>query len=149
MSVKNANAAQSSSTASVAALPAAIVQPVAETGRRISNHVTGGVQWYLEQWEDLLVEVKAQRAGAGADVAGIRASLAQARVVSEVPGRVRLRLKELKGRDQLAWQTLEALANVPGIRRAQVSSLTGSVLIFYDTAAYRSLDSLLQAVAKS
>lgn len=124
--------------------------PVAKAGRDIGNQIAGGVQWYREQLEDLVHEAKAARAEArgqrGVSVADVLASLSAAKVASSIPGRVRLRLRTLKGQDQLAEQVGQALAGIPGISQAAVNPLTCSVLIGYDAAQFASLDALLQAV---
>ena len=53
-------------------------------------------------------------------------------------GRVRLRLNTLKSRPGLATQLQEHLRSVPGIRRVEVNSRTGSVLLAYDPHALES-----------
>ena len=75
------------------------------------------MEWYVEQWEDLVVEAKASLTAGeeGLSVAGILAGLAEATVVSDIPGRVRLRLKQLKGHDRLAEQSAQALGSMEGI----------------------------------
>jgi hypothetical protein len=54
-------------------------------------------------------------------------------VVSFIPGRVRLRLPELKN-ESLAAAVLAYIQAVPGVTRAEIKSLTGSFLIEYDPA---------------
>jgi hypothetical protein len=147
MSVNTASL-QSVVNASGAALTT-ITQPVAGTGRRAYHGVRGGFEWYLEQWEDLVEETKADRAGAARTTADVFGSLPEARVVSAIPGRVRFRLPKLKGNDRIAGKCAEALNAMPGISRAEVNPLTCSILMYYDTARYPSLESLTQAVAAS
>jgi hypothetical protein len=52
-------------------------------------------------------------------------------IVSFVPGRVRLRLQELKN-PALAAELLPLIRAVPGVKAAEIKTLTGSLLIEYD-----------------
>jgi hypothetical protein len=52
-------------------------------------------------------------------------------IVSFVPGRVRLRLPELKN-PALTAELLPRIRALPGIRTAEIKTLTGSLLIEYD-----------------
>ena len=126
-----------------------VTQPVTRTSLQVYETLVGSVQWYVEQWEDLVVEAKASLASNAPSptVAEVLAGLAEATVASAIPGRVRWRLKQLKGHDRLAEQGAQALGRLPGIRQVEVSALTGSVLIFYDTAKYASRDALARALA--
>jgi hypothetical protein len=54
-------------------------------------------------------------------------------IVSFVPGRVRLRLPELKNR-RLAGELLPRIRAVSGVKAAEIKTLTGSLLIEYDPA---------------
>jgi copper chaperone CopZ len=64
-------------------------------------------------------------------------------IVSFCPGRIRLRFKELK--DKTAAETAGArIRETPGITRAEVNAVTGSVLIEYDTQIL-STEKLLEA----
>jgi hypothetical protein len=54
-------------------------------------------------------------------------------IVSFVPGRVRLRVPELKN-ETLAAVVLARVQGIPGVTRAEIKSLTGSFLIEYDPA---------------
>ena len=151
MSANSANGttAESSVAVTIVNLPATVVQPVAQASRQFYDTITGGVQWYFEQWEDLVVEAKASLS-TGAEsigVSDILAGLAEAKVASDIPGRVRLRLKQLRGHDDVATQSAQALGRMSGITEADVSALTGSILIFYDTAQYESRDALVRAIA--
>ncbi len=107
----------------------------------------GSVEWYLEQWEDVVHEVRAGLASDARNTADILGSLPEARVASSVPGRVRLRVNKLKGQDRLAQQCVQALLATPGISRAEANPLTRSLLVYYDTAHYPSLEALIQAMA--
>ena len=114
----------------------------------IRDRVAGGVEWYFEHWVDLVEEIRAEQAVKQPRLSmdDIMAALPEAKVVSDIPGRVRLRLPELKGQKPLVEQCAEALGGIPGITDAQVSSVTGSILAFYDTDQLPSLDALLKAV---
>ena len=127
----------------------AITQPVTETSRRIYQKVADGAQWYGEQWEDLLVEARHMALGANAqrEVADVLAGLASVKVASDLPGRLRVRLKELRWQEQLAAQCTQALGSLPGIRQVEVSTITGSILVHYDTGCYPSSVVLLNAMA--
>jgi hypothetical protein len=52
-------------------------------------------------------------------------------IVSFVPGRVRLRLPELKNQ-RLAGELLPKIRAIPGVKAAEIKTLTGSLLIEYD-----------------
>ena len=67
--------------------------------------------------------------------------------MSDLPGRLRIRLKELRWQDQLAAQCTQALGSLPGINQVEVSTVTGSILVHYDTACYASSVVLLNAMA--
>jgi copper chaperone CopZ len=54
-------------------------------------------------------------------------------VVSFVPGRVRLRFKELKN-GAAAERAKARIEEVPGITKVEVNPLTGGILIEYDPA---------------
>jgi copper chaperone CopZ len=54
-------------------------------------------------------------------------------IVSFVPGRIRLRFKELK--DQTLCDRVHArIKEIPGITQVEIKPLTGSILIEYDTS---------------
>ena len=54
-------------------------------------------------------------------------------IVSFVPGRIRLRFKELK-ESAAAENARTRIRETPGITRVEINPLTGSVLIEYDPA---------------
>jgi len=56
-------------------------------------------------------------------------------IVHFIPGRVRMKVKALKTSPQLAERIQKAFGAVPAVREIQISSLTGSVLLTYDTQA--------------
>lgn len=130
------------------ALAAAVPQSVSKPAKKAYNAVGTSVQWYLEQWEDVIEEAKVMKHG-DLEVIGLKeffASLPAATVESDIPGRLRLRAKQLKGQSQLAKESTEALAELDGISEVHVSALTGSVLVFFDKNQYESRDALLQAI---
>ena len=57
------------------------------------------------------------------------------KVVHALPGRVRVKVAQIKGNPELARQAREKLAGVPGIREVEANPLTGSVLVLFDLAA--------------
>ena len=136
------------STALIPVKPAAVVKPLVDGTHAAYEKVAGGVEWYFEHWVDLVEEIRAEQAVKQPRLSmdDIMAALPEAKVVSDIPGRVRLRLPELKGQKPLVEQCAEALGDIRGITDAQVSSVTGSILAFYDTDQIPSLDALLKAV---
>jgi hypothetical protein len=70
------------------------------------------------------------------------------KVVHAIPGRVRLKVAEVKENPALAKEVQERLTVVQGIHRVEVSPLTGSVLVFYEAQETTSPDSL-RALAES
>ncbi len=138
-----------SSVASAAAAPSGLAKPVVDAGRRASGSVAGPVEWYLEQWENVIEEARAARMDAATpDANSILAGLPQARAVSECPGRVRLSVRQIKGQHELAYEVVEVLAKVPGIRRVEASPVTGTIVISYNTRSYPSLDALRQRLGE-
>lgn len=63
-------------------------------------------------------------------------------VVHALPGRVRLKIPQVKENPELARQAREKLGQVPGIRRVEANPATGSLLILYDLAMLASLETL-------
>lgn len=127
----------------------AVPQSVTDTGRKAYDSVASGAQWYVEQWEDLIAEAREMRGSADLDIIDadyFLANLIEAKVASDVPGRLRVRPEQLKGRTELARQCTEILANMDGISEARVSALTGSILVFYDADQYDSSEALLNAL---
>ena len=123
---------------------------VTKPGHIIYMKAAGGAHWYRGKVTSLIADAQAARTSQYADtmtLAGILASLPKARVVSDIPGRARLRVKYLRGRASQARYTADALVTAPGINRVKASSYTGSLLIYYDTRQYSSLDALLEWIA--
>jgi hypothetical protein len=54
------------------------------------------------------------------------------KVVSFIPGRVRLKVSELKDSPEFADKAQRALETVPGIKTIDLNPLTGSVLLTYE-----------------
>ncbi len=54
------------------------------------------------------------------------------RVVHAIPGRIRVKIPQVKDDTELARAIPEWLVGVPGIERVETSALTGSVLVLYD-----------------
>lgn len=124
--------------------PNQLSMPVTRFSSRLQS-----AERYFEHWVDLVEEIKAEQEvpdQEDLDLADITAKLADAEVASESTGRVRLRLHELQGQPLLAEQLADALVAVPGIKRVQVSAITGSVLIFFNARDYPSVDDLLDAL---
>jgi len=59
-------------------------------------------------------------------------AVADAVVVSQTPGRVRLKVLGLQGDEQRARSITHALAGLPGVARVCASPLTGNALVEYD-----------------
>ena len=61
MPVATANSvvADSPSTVAVPNISKAVAEPVTRASRQLYETIAGGVEWYVEQWEDLVVEAKA------------------------------------------------------------------------------------------
>jgi hypothetical protein len=57
------------------------------------------------------------------------------KIVHALPGRVRLKLPQIKGNPELARNAQKKLAGVPGIMQVKANPVTGSVLVLYDLAA--------------
>ena len=127
-------------------LRTAVVYPATKTGQVISDKLSSGINWYGEQWSDIIAEARAGCAAEHTDamtLAGLLASLPASRVLSNTPGRVRLKVAPLKGRTDRSVFIADAVSTVPGVLRVTASPYTCSVLINYDTMCYVSLDSLL------
>jgi len=125
-----------------------ITQPVADSSRKLYQKISGGAQWYGEQWEDLLIEAKHKALGAESHhtAADVLAGLGAAKIASDLPGRVRVRLKELRWQDHLLGEVTTALGSLPGIQQVNTNTASGSILVHYDKTLYSSLQELMQAV---
>lgn len=67
------------------------------------------------------------------------------------PGRVRLKLAQIKRDPGFAQEIKELLTPVPGIKRVETNSLTGSLLVLYDSTKISSPETLdaLEPVAEA
>ena len=132
-----------------AADAAAAAKPLLNATHSVYEKFAGRVESYLEHWTDLVEEIKIEQnvdAEPAPGVADIIASLPEAEVASAIPGRARLRLAALRKQPALVEQCAAALGSLPGVTRVQVSSLTGSILIFFDTSEYPALEDLLHVL---
>lgn len=71
------------------------------------------------------------------------------KVVHFIPGRVRLRSKDLQNNPDLAQTVENALASIPAVEHVDVNSLTGSILIAYrprEINSQNSIDALVETV---
>jgi hypothetical protein len=53
-------------------------------------------------------------------------------VTSFIPGRLRLKVEEIKRSDEFRQRLGKMLTRVPGIERVEVTASTGSLLVHYD-----------------
>lgn len=126
----------------------AVTRPLVDATHTAYEKIAGGMEWYFEHWIDIVEEIHAEQAARLPKMAldDILGTLDHAHVASDIPGRVRLRLPELKKQKILAAQCAQTLQGIPGITEAHVSPVTGSILAFYDTDILPSLTELLAAV---
>ncbi len=68
--------------------------------------------------------------------------LEKVEIVHFIPGRVRLRAAELRGQSDLAMHVREKTSQIPGITQVDISTVTGSVLIAYDSKVLARPESL-------
>ena len=59
-----------------------------------------------------------------------------------MPGRVRMRIKELRSAPDLAQQLQSAFEIIPGIKQVETNTITGNLLVEYDTVEISSPDSM-------
>ncbi len=59
------------------------------------------------------------------------------KILSYIPGRVRLRLDEIKGQPEFAAQVEQRIAEIPGIKAVEAKSDTGSLLLKYERKALK------------
>lgn len=64
------------------------------------------------------------------------------RVVHAIPGRIRLKVPQLRENPALASEIQTRLVSASGIRLVETNPTTGSVLVFYETQEFVSPDSL-------
>ena len=70
-------------------------------------------------------------------------SIAGITVVHAIPGRVRLKIPQLRDNPELARDIQQRVSGHQGIRRIEANPLTGSLLVLYDPSELTSLESLL------
>jgi hypothetical protein len=68
--------------------------------------------------------------------------LEDVKVIHAIPGRIRLKVPELKDNPVLAEAVQERLSSVPAVGRVETNPVTGSVLVVYDVDEVASLDSI-------
>ncbi len=68
------------------------------------------------------------------------------KVVHAIPGRIRLKVSQIRENPLFADQIEQRLATIPGVQKVTINPLTSSVLVLYDTAVVASPESL-QALA--
>ncbi|MDD3581731.1 MAG: hypothetical protein PHW74_12005 [Desulfobacca sp.] len=64
------------------------------------------------------------------------------RLIHAIPGRVRLKIARLKHNQDLARVIHHRFATLPGVRRVEVNTRTGSLLVLFDPQEIISLESL-------
>jgi hypothetical protein len=69
--------------------------------------------------------------------------IAGIRVMHVIPGRLRLKIAQVRDNPDLARELYERLSGRRGIQRVEANALTGSVLVLYDAEEITSLESLL------
>jgi hypothetical protein len=58
-----------------------------------------------------------------------------AKVVHDIPGRLRIRITDLRGANSALQQIRERLQQFDGVEKAEVNPMTGSILVLHDTSA--------------
>lgn len=113
---------------------------------RVYRRSQPAVKWYVEQWARLAAEAQASvTRQPEVTAAEVCAGLATAKVVSDVPGRLRLRVAHLRGCSRLAAEVEECLSRLPAVRRVTTSAATGSVLVYYSSSASSEILALMAA----
>ena len=64
------------------------------------------------------------------------------RIVHAIPGRVRLKVDEVRENQTLAGELQQRLTSLPGVRKVEINPRTGSVLILYEAAVFGSAEAL-------
>lgn len=128
---------------------AAVAGPPIKSGSQtVYKGTVGGLLWYGTKWEDLFSEAQEIRvAGTAQPASNLVRTLAAARAISDLPGRLRLKMKQIQGNQPSAAVLTEALDGLPRIHKIQFSLASGSVLILYDPDYYPSADALRQEIA--
>ncbi len=50
----------------------------------------------------------------------------------EIPGRLRVKIPDLKRSPKTAWDIQVLLKNLPGIKSSSTNTVTGSIIVYYD-----------------
>lgn len=146
--IEKTNAAGAQVAGAVSATALAVTQPVADTGKSAYHATLTGAHWYVEQWVDIAAEAREWVSPSSHLTASeVVASLPLAKVVSDIPGRARLRAAQIRGDSQLAKEVAESVFSQLGGGRVTASPATGNVLIHYDQGQYGSLNELLAQFA--
>jgi Heavy metal associated domain 2 len=69
-------------------------------------------------------------------------SIAGIKLVHSIPGRVRVKIAQLRDNPEFAREIYQGLSGVRGIRRIKANPLTGSLLVLYDPEEMTALESL-------
>jgi hypothetical protein len=69
------------------------------------------------------------------------------KVVHAIPGRMRLKVADVREHPTLAGELQQRLVSLPGVRQVEVNPRTGSVLILYEATAFASAEAM-QELAK-
>lgn len=64
------------------------------------------------------------------------------KLVHAIPGRIRLKVADVRENPTLAGELQQRLVSLPGVRRVEVNPRTGSVLILYEATAFASAEAL-------
>jgi len=73
---------------------------------------------------------------------GIAAGIGRVELLHAIPGRIRLRVPEIKGDPARAREVEHQVTGLKVVRRAEVSPVTGSLLVTYDPDDLESLEEL-------
>ena len=68
--------------------------------------------------------------------------LSGVRVVHAIPGRIRLKIPQVRGNSALAAAVEARLSGLAGVRRVEANPVTGSVLVLFETTGTTAADSL-------
>lgn len=74
-------------------------------------------------------------------------NLENIKIVHAIPGRMRLKVADVRENPTLAGALRKRLVSLPGVRTVDVNARTGSVLILYEATAFASAEAL-QELAK-
>ncbi|MFN8484853.1 MAG: hypothetical protein U0768_17605 [Anaerolineae bacterium] len=146
--VSAASSAANSAVSAAGSVVSSVSKPLHEPSRNAYGKFQESMQWYFEHWEDLVHEAKAERPQQEEAISadGVLKGLSDAKVASDIPGRVRLRVAQLKGHDKLVEPLAETLGSIPGVKQVEINSLTGSILMVYDKKKYTSREELMGAI---